>query len=365
MKQIAAKCLLLSIGTICSCNIYLFPPFPQAYSVNDNWSEVTYKKTLSGSGDSEYNNVHCGLKDRNGNLWFGTTGEGIYKYDGKLFTHYKIGKGFGFNSITSMMEDNLGRIWFGTDNGLMRFDGKNLEVVPFRSKNGEDFFLNRIENIPAGRVSVFNMMQSRSGQYWFCTSDGIYLSDGKSFSLFLNNDSIDNNGYLLNNIESILEDANGNIWMGGDGIYLYDGQTIQRFVPNVPILHVGHVRVMDILEDSNGVIWLGTGAGLFSFNGKDLVNVGKDAGIQWVYSILEDSQGNIWCSTEGVSGEMTESGGVWRYDGKTFNHLTTEDGLIHNGVFVTLEDNLGDFWFGTRNMGLCRFDGETFTQFSE
>ncbi|WP_394351059.1 hypothetical protein [Spirosoma arboris] len=30
-----------------------------------------------------------------------------------------------------------------------------------------------------------------------------------------------------------------------------------------------------------------------------------------------------------------------------------------------LEDKSGNFWIGTRNTGLCRYDGKTFISFSE
>jgi len=62
---------------------------------------------------------------------------------------------------------------------------------------------------------------------------------------------------------------------------------------------------------------------------------------------------------------MGEDGGAWRFDGKSFTKYTTEEGLIHNGVFCIVEDRLGNIWFITRNTGLSRYDGKTFVSFSE
>lgn len=45
--------------------------------------------------------------------------------------------------------------------------------------------------------------------------------------------------------------------------------------------------------------------------------------------------------------------------------FTTKDGLINYDVWSILEDRAGNLWVGTRNTGLCRFDGKTFTSFSE
>jgi hypothetical protein len=36
-----------------------------------------------------HQNVHCSLQDKDGNIWFGTTGEGVYRYDGKEFNQFK------------------------------------------------------------------------------------------------------------------------------------------------------------------------------------------------------------------------------------------------------------------------------------
>jgi hypothetical protein len=43
------------------------------------------KKT---QGSNEYANIYCGLKDREGVLWFGTGGEGVYRFDGKVLTNF-------------------------------------------------------------------------------------------------------------------------------------------------------------------------------------------------------------------------------------------------------------------------------------
>ncbi len=72
---------------------------------------------------------------------------------------------------------------------------------------------------------------------------------------------------------------------------------------------------------------------------------------------MEDSRGNIWVGTRG--------GGVSRYDGKTFTHFTQKEGLCNNSVVAMLEDSHGNLWFGTEGAGLCKFNGEIFTYFTE
>ena len=58
-----------------------------------------------------------------------------------------------------------------------------------------------------------------------------------------------------------------------------------------------------------------------------------------VYDILQDMKGNFWFGT-------LESG-VSRYDGIHFSTFTTEDGLADNLVSRILEDRGGNLWFAT------------------
>lgn len=56
---------------------------------------------------------------------------------------------------------------------------------------------------------------------------------------------------------------------------------------------------------------------------------------------------------------------MFSYDGKTFKNFTTKNGLINDSVKSILEDKNGNIWFGTRGFGLSRYDGKTFTTFSQ
>lgn len=306
-----------------------------------------------GSGDGE--NVRCSLKDTHGNLWFGTTAEGVYRYDGKLFTQFTFKDGPINNSVGAILEDYSGNIWFGTGNGLYKFDGKEIVTVPMKSTSSI--------------IEIRSIIQSKNGTLWFGTSEGVYLYKEDVFSAFLNNESILNSDSLhLKNIESMVEDENGNIWFGSyvsEGICFFDGKKLTQLKPNVTRKHFGYVRVMSITEDTNGNIWFGTGDGAFCYDGKELTNIGKKVGINWVYSVLEDKNGNIWFSTESISGQIDDTGGVWCFDGQSFSKFTTKEGLVHNGIFSIVEDNDGNLWFGTRNTGLSKYDGENFTTFSE
>ena len=76
-----------------------------------------------------------------------------------------------------------------------------------------------------------------------------------------------------------------------------------------------------------------------------------------VFSILMDTRGNLWFGSF--------EGGVSKYNGKTFTHFTEREGLCFNYVSCISEDSYSNLWFGTLGGGVCVYNGETFTQFSQ
>lgn len=68
---------------------------------------------------------------------------------------------------------------------------------------------------------------------------------------------------------------------------------------------------------------------------------------------LRDRAGNLWFATNWA--------GVYRFDGHSFTHFSTADGLPSDRVNVIREDRDGVLWFGTES-GVARFEGRTFSR---
>ena len=323
----------------------------------------TSKKTklTKSQGTTEHQNVHCSLQDKDGNLWFGTTGEGVYQYDGKEFTQFTEKDGLSNNSVWSILEDKSGNIWFGTDDGISRYDGKTISKIPFTLSSPSGF---GTATPQLGKNSVWSMLQDKNGIIWFGTSQDLYCYDGKSFSRFLDKDNISNNQNLqLKWIQCFLEDSNGTIWIGSgpitnEGVIRFDGKSITSSKPNGD----GWIRYM--VEGKNGQIWFGgRGNGNFIYDGKTFTNYTEKVGIG--NPILVDKSGKVWFSGEEKISTVESEGGIWCYDGKTFENFTTKDNIGKYSVWSMLEDSNGNIWIGTRNCGLYRYNGQTFETFSE
>jgi ligand-binding sensor domain-containing protein/serine phosphatase RsbU (regulator of sigma subunit) len=301
-----------------------------------NPANFSFYKTLQGL---KHNTVRCMLQDKTGNLWFGTNGGGVCRYDGKSFTNFTEKEGLSNNYVWSILEDKTGNLWFGTNGGgVCRYDGKS--------------FTNFTEKEGLSNNVVWSILEDKTGNLWFGTNGGVCRYDGKSFTNFTEKEGLSNN-YVW----SILEDKTGNLWFGTNGgVCRYDGKSFTNFTEKEGL---SNNYVLSILEDKTGNLWFGTnGGGVCRYDGKSFTNFTEKEGLSnnVVWSILEDKTGNLWFGTNG--------GGVCRYDGKSFTNFTEKEGLSNNVVWSILEDKTGNLWFGT-NGGVCRYDGKSFTNFTE
>ncbi len=316
-------------------------------------------------------NVHCGLQDKSGNLWFGTTGDGVYRYDGQSFTNFTTKDGLSSNTVWSILEDKAGDIWIGTNAGLCRYSysEKAITPVPFSITESNGFLLTNTVNNNS-KNEVFSIMQDKNGTLWLGTSDGVYCRKlgGKSFTRFLDNFSIINaNNLSLKSVQCMLEDKNGNIWFGSgpmafEGICLYNGRILTNFKPK------NESWIRTILESKNGTILFATRhIGVYMYDGKTFLPFSKPPEIanDLFNTILEDKASNIWYASDYAKDPNDEKGGVWKFDGKTFERFTKKEGLTNTSAFFILEDKSGHIWIGTRSTGLYRYDGKTIRSFSE
>jgi ligand-binding sensor domain-containing protein/serine phosphatase RsbU (regulator of sigma subunit) len=291
--------------------------------------------------------IACMLQDKNGNIWFGTKGGGVSKYDGSEFITYTEKQGLPNNFVVSMVEDKDGNIWFGTDGGgACRYDGKSFTLLS--EKEG------LINN------AVWSMLADSKGNMWFGTAGGgVSKYDGTNFSYY-NKD----NGFPTNYVISLAEDKRGNIWMGtyGDGLIKYNsatagGKDFTWYTENDGLSN-GIITALTI--DHNGNVWMSTdGGGACKFNGSTFTQYTESAGLtsNSLNAVLEDKKGNIWFGTN--------ERGVCKYDGSNFTCFTEFEGLSNNTILCLLQDRNEDLWFGTGGHGVTKYDRSCFTHFTK
>ena len=298
-----------------------------------------YFVNYTGAQGLAYNTVNCITEDKNGNLWFGTGGGGVSKFDGRIFVNYTSADGLANNSVTSIAEDKSGNLWIGTAGGVSRYDGNS--------------FVNYTTSQGLANNTVWSILADKTGNLWFSTSGGVSKYDGKSFVNFTTVQ-----GLAINRVLCSIQDKAGNFWFGldGGGISMYDGKT---FVNYDAAQGLAGNKVVSITQDKTGNLWFGTyGGGVSKYDGKSFVNFTITQGLAGnvVASITEDRTGKLWFGIYG--------GGVSRYSGKSFVNYTTAQGLANNVVRSIAEDKSGNLWFGTNGGGVSKYGGESFVNFT-
>jgi len=306
--------------------------------------------------------VSAMISDRDGNLWVGTAGKGIFRIQDNVVDHYQQMDGLSSDSVLDLFEDREGIVWAVTSNGIDSFRDPSVSIFSAREGLGTD-----------GAAGV---LASRAGTIWVANAGSLdHIKDGKISSIRTGS------GLPGHQVTSLLEDRAGNMWVGvDDGLYLFKSGRFRRLPePN----HKPLGLVVGMTEDVDGSIW----AECLS-NPRKLVRI-RDFQVREEFpasqippghSLASDPHGGIWIATK--KGDLglfrngvfetkfplnpggdpfnrqimsTADGSIlagsnnglveWR-QGKV-HRMTTKNGLPCNSVISFIEDKENGLWLHT------------------
>ncbi len=174
---------------------------------------------------------------------------------------------------------------------------------------------------------------------------------------------------LSNSLILIYQSADGKYWLGSDkdGLYCVDGKTIIHYSKKDGL---ADQRIRSIQEDRHGNLFIATLDGINKFDRHTFTILepvkATSGSSNWK---LQDS--DLWFSMAGKSGDK----GPYRYDGQNLYQLEfpkyymEEEYFAKNPgrawspyeVYYNYKDKQGTMWFGTSNLGVCRYDGKSFS----
>lgn len=252
-------------------------------------------------------------------------------------------------------------MWFATDDGLNKFDGTNFTV--YRNITGDTTSLRVNE--------VLTLCEDKQGNVWAGTSGGgLSLYDRKKDNFTNYPFQNVHGGFSTKSvIRSICCDHRGKLWIAQfEGVYEFDPVTkIPRELPLGKATDRNRVKItlFCVFEDSKHRIWIGSDYGLylykretdsfvrFAHNPKDTTSLSNDV----VKTITEDSTGNLWLGTvDGLNKLPAGQTGFVRYK----NTGPGAIGLNSNEINFVAADKEGELWMGT-NAGLNKFNPATNT----
>ena len=354
-------------------------------------NQVSQPKLIIPSGTSQFTFVRQGMQDKAGNIWFATSGAGVYRYDGKSFVNFTMKDGLNSNIVQCIMQDFKGNIWVGTKDGVCRFDGKKFTdfALPWtRTPIISPFFRQSSPQkgcLPPQNKTVLSMLQDKMGNIWFGTQDeGVFQYNGKSFSQHLANEGpISSDGFHHVAIYTIYQEKSGNIWFGQ---YRYDGKTFKGFPisnsknssSDEDLITKNYKEILEnksifstansVLEDKNGIFWLRHPHryGISKYDGKSITRLRSQEGFcdNNITAMVADKEGNIWIGSVRKDAKGIKEGCISIYDGKTFRTFSTEK-MSNSAIESLFVDKNNNIWIGTREVGLYHYDGKTLTAFTE
>ncbi len=249
------------------------------------------------------------LQDKDGFLWFGSQGSGLYRFDGMNTVVFQAGQGsLSDDNVLALAEGRDDCLWIATTRGLTLYDKR---AGSFR------VFLHDPANPNGISGNSFNvagqtLLEDRTGTVWIGLSNGLnrYNRATGSFQRVRSGPA----GPVSDSVFALLEDRLGRLWVGTDkGLSRCDARR-QTFVnyrhdpADERSLSPGTVTAL--LETSRGEIWVGTDNGLDRFDEQTgrftrYSKSGRNLPDDYVYALHEGPAGRIWVGHNMKGGGLT------------------------------------------------------------
>lgn len=305
-----------------------------------------------------------------GRLWIGTSGRGLFCFDGSRFQPVSMNEVRWPNDVRAIAEDREGNLWLGTaSGGLTQLSRRAVTVL----KLPEDAPPSCLAAGPNGRVFVA------------LESGGVLVRDGGRFE-----EIADGDGLLAHErIATLCVGHDGTLWAGtvGSGLFgLRDGRAVQFTTAN----GLSDDSVTAVCTDVAGVVWAGTRAGaLHQVQRGTLIAVTNLSASprRPVMALVPARDGGVWAAfvsggvlripasgpvvsldrrggpdrrftslAEGRSGRLwagTDGAGLVCFINGSHRTWTSKDGLPDDQILGVAEDAGGNLWLAVQQ-GLLR-----------
>ena len=305
-----------------------------------------YKKDPFDENSISDNSIHGIYEDKDGLLWVGTNSKGVNVINRKNYNVKHLNK---TSKDYPISDDNINdivgidnKIFIATKNGLNEVD-KDLKTINIY--NTEDGICNN--NITA-------LFADSKKNVWIGTANGISALNTNTNEIIDITDTLTNHNIEDQYIKVIYEDSKGNYWVGcfiDGGLVKIDPnkRTIENYRnKKEDKTSISSNNIRSIVEDKNGNIYIGTSYGLNKLNESNNTferYLEKDGlSNNTVYGLLVDDNNNLWASTNlGISKLDTNT-----MTFETFNIIDGFQGNEFNGR-AYYKNKSGELFFGGIN----------------
>lgn len=283
-----------------------------AYCLKDD--KLTRYSKINGFTDNRVSSV---LTDKEGNIWFGSDGQGIFRFSGGQFSILDEKSTLTSEQVMSFAPTPRGNLYIGTaDAGLFYKDSEKLIPIPLKDNNvfistllaaseydlwigtnrqglwrirgGERTYYNN-QQMP-GNAIVFNLFRDTSGKLWVATNNGVTVYDNNRFYKLPG---------LNEPVFAIAAAGEDKMLMAtSNGLKLYHDSMFTTFKTNAapdsahPQCLIVHNRKLLLGTSDNGLI-------VYDLDTRKTTVLNKGNGLRsdWIYNVAADDQDNIWVGT--------------------------------------------------------------------
>lgn len=251
-----------------------------------------------------------------------------------LFRKISPDGGFSYGFVNAIAEDSYGFIWFGTDNGLFKYDTREITTFLNDDKPG---------SIPSN--NILSLFCSKEKKLWIVTDKGLCYYD-QHHERFVAENYIEPGSVSLNsNIRDIKQNSSGDYFtLHTRNICQID--TLNHSYKIIPIKFTDGDTPSNFFFDNSKVLWIGTNQGnIFksSYPYTEIISI-KPIRNASIRTICEDNN-SMWFGYEwGGIDHLTK-------DGVLIDHLDQSASetkkLPHNRVRKIIKDSKNNIWIGT------------------
>jgi diguanylate cyclase (GGDEF)-like protein len=293
----------------------------------------------------ETNTLFAALEDHDGGIWLGFGGNGIERWPGpNEWMGWSQSEGLPDSVVWSIARDTKKRLWVGTSTGLAMWAPSRHKWRVWKAKNG----------LPG---EIRNMVITPEGTLWALSyPDRVFWIDLQTLSLHRIKVPIHAGNVAYFNITL---GPGGTLWASNDEVidqYKNVNGRITRKSISVPDTVKMATTILRITPE--GVIWGSGPRGVSRFDGK-----------QW--QLITTQNGLLNDPVEELSAATADDAWISYYaaNGVTRIHMnqdghpqlrvyTTADGLASNSIYLISRDHNGNVWLGgDRGLSVLHPDG--------
>lgn len=283
-----------------------------AYRVTDSLV-VKYDKK-NGLTDNAIQTI---LTDKEGSVWLGSDGQGLFRYSGGEFAVLDERSNLTGEQVMSFAPTPSGKLYIGTaDAGLFYYDNSNIIPIPLQQKNlyisalhadseydiwvgtstnglhrlkGKEKIYYNIPELPAN-TTILSLCKDTSGRLLIGTGTGLVIYSDNKFTRPAGLPSSIFSAVVIGRDSVILATAKG--------LYLYQNSGFTPFITGTAT-DSSNAQCLTFLDNK---LWIGTNDnGVLCYNlktGKCItINKSNYLKSDFVYNIIADKRKDIWAGT--------------------------------------------------------------------